>query len=899
MIRDGSPQAIHLADYQPPDYRIETTDLHFAIADGGTEVRSRLRVRRAPAAPAGASLRLDGQDLTLVSVAVDGVPLSSNEYQLDDGALTLAALPEVAEIEVVTRIRPETNTALEGLYKSGGMYCTQCEAEGFRRITYYQDRPDVLARFTTTIVADAERYPVLLSNGNPVSDRLLDDGRREVIWEDPFPKPSYLFALVAGDLALLEDRFVTASGRAVTLRIYSEPHNIGQCGFAMESLKRAMRWDEENYGREYDLDIYMIVAVDDFNMGAMENKGLNIFNTSATLASPDTATDASYQGVEAIVAHEYFHNWSGNRVTCRDWFQLSLKEGFTVFRDAQFSADMHSRTVKRIEDVTLLRSVQFAEDGGPLAHPVRPASYIEISNFYTPTVYEKGAEVVGMLHTLLGPEKFRKGCDVYFERHDGAAVTTEDFLAAQAEVGGLDLTQFQRWYDQAGTPLLTVRESFADDRLVVRIAQTCPATPGQPSKAPFHIPVVIGLLDADGRDLAGPGLDVEASDPLELRPGAAGAPDSLLLHLRSAEATLTVRGLAAKPRVSLLRGFSAPVRVDYPRPAAELGFLAIHDADGFARWDVLQTLVVEEIRALQDGREPADQLIDLFGAILEDALAAPDDAERKFMLARMLALPDLNYLIEQFEQVDVGRLCDARDALHLALAQRHRGAWRSLYAANDSSRPFSPDPVSMARRALKHAALAFLATSLGGGDAEALLDRHYHTADNLTDRREALLQAMRHPAVDGSFRQRLLDDFHRRWQHEALVVNQWITLQAMSPFTGPGEVRALAAHPAFNALNPNKLRALYGSFARLNHRRFHALDGSGYQLLADAVSEIDARNPSMAANLATPLTRWRRYDPPRAVAMRRALERIAAGERLSPDLYEVAAKGLAEADGQG
>jgi aminopeptidase N len=900
MPRDAHPRSIKLSEYQSPAYQIEEVDLRFEIADGSTEVTSRLQVRRSSGTPAGTALRLDGQDLTLVSVAVDGAPLGSNQYRVDDDSLTLYDLPESAEIRIVTRICPEENTALEGLYKSGGMYCTQCEAEGFRRITYYQDRPDVLARFTTTIVADAERYPVLLSNGNPIGDRRLEGGRREVTWEDPFPKPSYLFAMVAGDLALLEDRYVTASGRTVALRIYSEPHNIGQCGYAMESLKRAMRWDEQAFGREYDLDIYMIVAVDDFNMGAMENKGLNIFNTSATLASPDTATDDGYERVEAIVAHEYFHNWSGNRVTCRDWFQLSLKEGFTVFRDAEFTSDVRSRTVKRIDDVMLLRSVQFAEDAGPLAHPIRPASYIEISNFYTPTVYEKGAEVVRMLHTLLGPDRFRRGCDLYFERHDGQAVTTEDFVAALADASGLDLGQFQRWYDQAGTPVLTVNESFEGGCFTLRIAQSCPATPGQPAKAAFHIPVLLGMLDATGRELAG--LQVEASDPLETREPAAGG---MLLHLRSAEATVTVRGLVEKPIVSLLRGFSAPVRVHHARPPAELALLAVNDSDGFVRWDSLQTLVVGEIARLQERAaagaagtvEPS--LLALFGDILGHALRAPDEAEPKLMLAAMLTLPDENYLFEQFDRVDVGRLCDARDALHLAISQRFRDDWRALYEANRSRGPFSPDPLPAARRALKHVALGFLAPALPGSEAETLLGDHYLRADNLTERRAALWETMRHPGLAAEFRQRLFDDFYGRWQREALVVNLWFSLQAGSPSTTAEAARALAGHAAFDARNPNKLRSLYGAFALRNHRNFHASDGSGYRFLAEAVADVDGRNPSMAASLAKPLTRWRRLDPERARSMRAVLEHLATGEGLSPDLYEVVTKSLAEgAEGQ-
>ncbi|HEX7036916.1 MAG TPA: aminopeptidase N [Pseudomonadales bacterium] len=892
-MKEPNPQPIFLKDYQPPEFQILETHLTFDIREAVTEVTSTLRLRRTPEAAPDAPLRLDGEALELVSVTLDGTPLGSNQYRLDDESLTLFDVPDEAALRIVTRIRPEQNTALEGLYKSGGLYCTQCEAEGFRRITYYLDRPDVLAKFTTTIIADGQRYPVLLSNGNCIGERDLGGGRRAVTWHDPFPKPSYLFALVAGDLALLEDRFVTMSGREVVLRIHSEPHNIGQCHYAMDVLKRAMRWDEEVYGREYDLDVFMIVAVEDFNMGAMENKGLNIFNTSCVLASPDTATDAAYQRVEAVVAHEYFHNWSGNRVTCRDWFQLSLKEGFTVFRDAEFSSDMNSRTVKRIEDVVRLRSVQFAEDAGPLAHPVRPDSYIEISNFYTPTVYEKGAEVVRMLHTLLGPEKFRAGCDLYFERHDGQAVTTDDFRAAMAEAGGIDLDQFQRWYEQAGTPVLEVAERFDGGVLELTVTQRCPPTPGQPVKAPFHVPVLLGLLDAQGNDLDPDTLEVDASDPVESRRTPSG--QSLLLHLRSAQAKLTVRGSAERPRVSFLRGFSAPVRVDYPRPAEDLAFLAVHDSDGFARWDALQTLLVDEVRRLAASADaaPDEALVALFGELIERALALGDDPESRFMLANMLTLPDETYLFQQFEVVDVDRVCDARDALRLTLGRRWRERLQRLYEANAPAGPFDPAAPAMARRSLKHAALALLAPVLDGPAAEALLVEHYGRADNLTDRQAALGQICQHPALDPAVRERLLADFYGRWQHEALVVNVWFSLQAASPLYDAAAVRALAGHPAFDALNPNKLRALYGAFSRQNHRRFHAADGAGYRLLGDVVRAVDARNPSMAANLATPLTRWRRFAGGRGPAMRQVLERLAGEERLSKDLYEVVEKSLA------
>jgi len=894
-VKDASPQTIYLKDYQSPEYQTRETYLTFDIRDGVTEVRSRLRLERRADAAEDAPLKLDGRDLELVSVAVDGAALGDNQYQVDDESLTLFGLPAAAEVEVVTRIRPENNTALEGLYKSGGMYCTQCEAEGFRRITYYQDRPDVLSRFTTTIVADGGRYPDALSNGNLVADETDADGRRRVTWEDPFPKPSYLFALVAGKLALLEDSIETRSGRQVALRIYSEPHNIGQCGYAMDVLKRAMRWDEEVFGREYDLDVFMVVAVEDFNMGAMENKGLNIFNTACVLASPDTASDAAYQRVEAVVAHEYFHNWSGNRVTCRDWFQLSLKEGFTVFRDAEFSSDMNSRTVKRIEDVVMLRSIQFAEDASPLAHPIRPDAYIEISNFYTPTVYEKGAEVVRMLHTLVGPENFRAGSDLYFDRHDGQAATCDDFVAAMADASGIDLAQFERWYQQAGTPVLTIVERFEDACLTLTIEQHCPPTSGQTDKPPLHVPVRLGLISADGAELTAADLPVETDgDAVEFRPGEGETPDGLLLHLRARAATVKFPGHAVRPHVSMLRGFSAPVRLDYPREAEELGFLAIHDRDGFARWDALQTLLVDEVGRLMQGSDvPGEQLLGLFGELLEQARAARAP-EARFMLAKMLTLPDETYLMQQFDQVDVGALCDARDAVRDALAERHRDAWRSLYDGNRAVGAFDPAAPAMARRSLKHAALGYLAAVLPAGEAQDVLGSHYQLADNLTDRQAALLHVSRHAGLEDGFRERLLEDFYSRWQTEALVVDVWFSLQASSPLYDADAVRELTRHRAFDARNPNKLRAVHGAFSRQNHRRFHAPDGSGYRLLVETVRDVDGRNPSMAANLAMPLTRWRRFDPARGQLMREALQALARGEDLSRDLYEVVTKALAE-----
>ena len=897
-MKDAKPKAIRLAEYQPPNYLITDTHLDFELADGVTQVTSRLAIRRMGSQ---SDLRLDGQELELVSITLDSRLLSSNEYQRDADSLTLFDVPEVCELEIVTRIHPEQNGALEGLYKSGGMsggmYCTQCEAEGFRKITYYLDRPDVLARFTTTITADA-RYPVLLSNGNLIEETTLGDGRRRVTWQDPFPKPSYLFALVAGDLALLRDAFVTASGRRVELRIYSEPHNISQCNYAMGALKRAMRWDEEVYGREYDLDVFMIVAVEDFNMGAMENKGLNIFNTSCVLASPDTATDVAYQHVEAVVAHEYFHNWSGNRVTCRDWFQLSLKEGFTVFRDAEFSSDINSRTVKRIEDVNQLRTYQFAEDAGPLAHPVRPDSYIEISNFYTTTVYEKGAEVVRMIHTLLGPERFRRGTDLYFERHDGAAVTTEDFVRAMEDANGFDLRQFRGWYSQAGTPVIEVHASYADGEMLLRIVQRCPPTPGQQDKAPFHIPLALGLLDRDGAELLG-----EAGR----RAGSTAVIDSIarienprsdgtvIVHATRPVTEMRISGLVDRPVLSLLRGFSAPVKVEFARPTGELAFLARHDSDGFCRWDAMQSLHAAEIdRVRVGGADPGGALVPLYRELLADAVVI-DDAERSALFATMLAVPTEGYLSELMAEIDVDGLHRARDQLRATLANHLFEGWLELYRRNASRGPYQPDSGSSAQRALRNVALGFLcaAGSERTREVRPLLLAQYQSADNLTDRLAALREVVNSQWLETAERDRVLTDFHMRWSREKLVIDQWFSVQAACPRPGALErVVALEAHPDFDGKNPNRLRALYGAFAGQNAVNFHAHDGAGYRFLAERVIRIDSANPQIAARLLAPLTRWRRYDATRRGAMCEALRRIESSGAISPDVFEVVTKAL-------
>ena len=897
MAKDNEPALVRLTDYRPPAFRITDVALHFDIGDGTTTVSSTLDVVRTD--DAASDLTLDGDGPELVSVALDGRTLSGNEYRVDAGSLTLFAVPARARVSIVTRIHPETNTALDGLYRSGSMYCTQCEPEGFRKMTYYLDRPDVLAKFTTTIEADAARCPVLLSNGNLVGSAPAGPGRHRATWHDPFPKPAYLFALVAGDLARITDEFVTKSGRRVEIRIYSEPHNIAECDFAMASLKRAMRWDEDVYGREYDLDVFMIVAVDDFNMGAMENKGLNIFNTSCVLATPDTATDAGYRRVEAVVAHEYFHNWSGNRVTCRDWFQLSLKEGFTVFRDSQFSGDMFSPMVKRIEDVEFLRTFQFPEDAGPLAHPVRPESYLEISNFYTSTVYEKGAEVVRMIHTLLGPERFRRGTDLYFERHDGQAVTTEDFVRAMEDANGVDLRLFRRWYSQAGTPVLTVTREYVDDALTLTFVQRCPPTPGQPDKAPFHLPVTIGLLDRDGNELLGAAASargaqarVESRARIE-NPGRDG---TLVLHLDAEQAQVVVRGLAQPPAgASVLRGFSAPVRLAFARDDRELAFLAEHDTDGFSRWDAMRSLQCAAIERLRVGAGPDAGVIDLYGRLIEAAMRE-SRTEIRALYAEMLSLPTEIYVGDQMPEIDVDGVHRARGALEAAVGDAHLRGWRALYAACRDDR-FSADAGSMAQRALRNVALAFLCAAQPGrasAETEAMLVSHLGQAHNLTDRLAAMREIASAEWIEEALRRRLLGEFYERWQHRKLVVDQWFTVQATAMRAGAlDRVEALERHPAFDRRNPNRARALYGAFCNQNLVNFHALDGRGYAFLADRVIAIDGQNPQLAARLLVPMTRFRRYDVARQALMRAALTRIEASGPRSRDVHELVVKSLA------
>ncbi len=885
-MRTEQPKVIHLKDYQAPEYLIDETHLTFELYEDRTLVHAQLVMRRNPAAGGGLPpLELHGQDLELLSLSLNDRELGLGDYQLGESTLTLQ--PDSAEFTLDSSvvIHPESNTALEGLYKSGSMFCTQCEAEGFRKITWYLDRPDVMSKFTTTVSAEQHAYPILLSNGNPIASGSEDDGRHWATWEDPFKKPAYLFALVAGDLWCVEDSFTTMSGREVALRIYVEPENIDKCQHAMDSLKKSMKWDEVAYGREYDLDIFMIVAVNDFNMGAMENKGLNIFNSSAVLARAETATDAAHQRVEAIVAHEYFHNWSGNRVTCRDWFQLSLKEGFTVFRDAQFSSDMNSATVKRIEDVAYLRTHQFAEDAGPMAHSVRPESFIEISNFYTLTVYEKGAEVVRMIQTLLGAEGFRKGSDLYFERHDGQAVTVDDFVKAMEDANGVDLAQFKRWYSQSGTPRLVVSEQYdaQAQRYSLTFRQSCPPTPGQPNKEPFVIPVALGLLDANGAEIA-----------LRLQGEDAASDTTRVLAVNEAEQTFTFADVPERPLPSLLRGFSAPVKLEFPYSRDQLMFLMQHDSDGFNRWEAGQQLSVQVLQELigqyQRGEPLAmdERLTEALRSLLQNETL---DAA---MVAEMLSLPSEAYLTEISEVADVDAIHAAREFARRELGNRLFEPLYQRYMTNrEVSRQtaYEASAEHFARRALQNIALAYLMFSERSDILSLCLDQ-FDNADNMTERLSALASLINSPFEEK--RAKALETFAEHFKDNPLVMDQWFSVQAASPLPGGLErVQALMLHPAFTLKNPNKVRALIGAFANQNLVNFHRADGSGYRFLADQVITLNALNPQIASRLLAPLTRWRKYDSTRQALMKGELERILASGELSSDVYEVVSKSLA------
>jgi aminopeptidase N len=861
----GTPRETRLADYRPPAFLAETVALDFDLHETATKVRARIAFRRNPDADPGAPLFLNGADQPLDSIALDGEPLGANRYVLDRDGLTIPDAPDRFTLETETTINPQENTELSGLYLSNGAFFTQCEAEGFRRITYFPDRPDVMARYTVSITADAARCPVMLSNGNPGEVEPLGGGRQRITWTDPHPKPCYLFALVAGDLVAMRDSFRTQSGRDVALAIYVRRGDETRCDHAMRSLKTAMRWDEEVFGLEYDLDVFNIAAVSDFNMGAMENKGLNIFNTKYVLADPATATDVDYQGVESVIAHEYFHNWTGNRVTCRDWFQLSLKEGLTVFRDQEFSMDQGSRAVKRIADVRALRAAQFREDAGPLAHPVQPDRYMAIDNFYTATIYNKGAEVIRMMATIIGRPAFRRGMDLYFQRHDNQAVTIEDFVRCMEDASGVDLSRFRLWYHQAGTPELSASDSYdaATRRYTLTLRQHVPPTPGQPHKQPAVIPVATGLIGEDGAELA----------------------PTRVLMLTEAEQSFAFEGVGSQPTPSLLREFSAPVRQSGLAPE-RLRFLAQHDTDPFVRWDSAQQYATGLLLQMvgQGGTgEPPDALVEIMAATLARADEDPAFA------AEALALPSEAFLFDQMAQADIDAIHAARQATRVKIGQELRAEFAATYDRLGHSGAHSIDGPAIGRRALRNTCLAYLAADgnpHGIRSAKAQFDRRA----NMTDTLSALAVLS---AVDCAERTEALQAFYAAWKHEPLVLDKWFALQAVSPLPGTvAEVRALMTHPDFDLRNPNRVRALVGSFAAGNQVRSHSPDGSGYALLADTIIRLDAMNPQVAARISSPLGQWRRVYPARQALMRVELERIRNTVGLSKNTLEMVSRSL-------
>jgi len=881
-MRTEDPRPVRLADYRPPDFLIETVDLDVSLHPAATTVRARLKLKP-NSAGTPARLVLDGDEVKLVSLALDGKTLPAESFVATPDRLTIAQVPNRPfELEIETLVDPTGNTQLMGLYRAGATYCTQCEPEGFRRITYFIDRPDVMAVYTTRIEADKVEAPVLLSNGNLVAQGDVPGGTRHfAVWHDPFPKPSYLFALVGGNLARVGDSFTTMSGRKVTLAIYVEPGKEDRCFYAMDSLKRAMTWDEAAFGREYDLDIFMIVAVSAFNMGAMENKGLNVFNDKYVLASPTTATDGDYSGIEAVIAHEYFHNWTGDRITCRDWFQLCLKEGLTVFRDQEFTADQRSRAVERISDVRSLRSFQFVEDAGPLAHPVRPEIYHEINNFYTSTVYDKGAEVVRMIRALLGPATFRKGMDLYFTRHDGHAATVEQFVQCFADASGRDFfPQFMRWYAQAGTPEVKVTPHYDAGTGAYRldIAQTVPPTPGQPNKEPMVIPLALGLVGKNGGDL-----------PLVLddKPLERG-----VIELTRPSQSFVFTGLSEQPIPSLNRGFSAPVKLTLPLEADALRFLAAHDPDPFNRWQAVQTLAMtllkSSIAALRAGAGARDDegLMEALGAILADSKLEPA------FIALTLAPPsEADIAREIGRDVDPDAVFTARRKLRGAIGARHGVALADTYRRMAPIGPYRPDAEGAGRRTLKNVCLDLMAmTEIGESIARAFAQ--YQDADNMTDRMAALETLALHDRPERAI---ALDDFYRRYADDPLIIDKWLSLQAAIPEPATlDRVRALTGHPAFSISNPNRIRALIGSFAQVNHTQFNRADGAGYDFVGDFVLSLDPKNPQVAARLMGAFRSWRALEAKRRERAEAVLRRVAAAPALSRDVHDIVARTLAE-----
>lgn len=869
-----TPEIKYRKDYMAPDFRVEQATLFVDIREDHTLIRSTLSMHRNADRPGGQPLVLDGREMELENVSLDGSPLDSSRYRVDGQHLSVFDVPDTFDITTTVRLDPDNNTALEGFYRSGDILCTQCEPHGFSRITYYPDRPDVMAPMTATLEADRERYPVLLCNGNPVEQGTSkNESRHWVRWEDPYSKPCYLFAMVAGDLARIEDRYTTAEGRAVALKLYVDHGNEDQAGHAMEALKSAMAWDERRYGLSYDLDVYMIVAVDAFNMGAMENKGLNLFNSSCVLASPETATDRNFERVWTVVAHEYFHNWTGNRVTCRDWFQLSLKESLTVFREEQFSAETGSSAIQRIDKVRMLRAMQFPEDSGPMAHPVRPESYREVNNFYTLTVYEKGAEVIGMMHTLLGDEPFVNGVRRYLERHDGEAATIEDFVRALEEASGRDLEQFRLWYSQAGTPELTVTDHYDADRgqydLTLRV--DLPKTPGQPEKRPMHIPLALGLLDDSGKEI-----------PLSTSSGES-EPESGLLGLREPEQSFHFQNVATRPVPSLLRDFTAPVKLHYDYSNSQLRMLMVHDIDAFSRWEAAQRLAVRAMLR-SAGQDALDHLLDGWQHLLEQPA---DDAA---LLAEIITLPDEQYLGEQMRVIDVDAIARTRTAIRKRITDTLGQALLRTFEANAApDKPFRHTPGEAARRRLCGACLGYLTSRDTEEDRQRAL-AHYRAAGNMTDAAYALasLNDVASPERDRAFA-----EFEQRWLDTPLVLDKWFAWQATARREdAPEQVSALMQHKRFNLDNPNRVRALPGAFAVQNLTGFHRTDGTGYKLLGDTVLTLDERNPQIAARLASAFSRWRRFDERRQDLMKEQLQRFSSQHKLSGNVREIVEKSL-------
>jgi len=873
-MKTDQPPIIRLKDYTAPSFAIEAVRLTVTLHPEETLVAAALDVVRKNGAP----LTLDGEDLDLKSIAIDGRPLSDDEYLITETGLTLHTAPARFTLETEVQINPQGNTRLEGLYRSNGIYCTQCEAEGFRRITFYPDRPDVMSLFTVTIRGEKDDSPILLSNGNKISERDMGDGWHETVWEDPFAKPSYLFALVAGQLDVLEDNFTTRSGRDVDLKIWVEPGNAPRAEYAMDALVRSMKWDEDRFDLEYDLDIFNIVAVSDFNMGAMENKSLNVFNAKYVLADPETATDGDYANIEAIVAHEYFHNWTGNRVTCRDWFQLSLKEGLTVFRDQEFSADMRSRAVKRIQDVRMLRARQYPEDAGPLAHPVRPESYMEINNFYTATVYEKGAEVIRMQHTLLAEDGFQKGMKLYFDRHDGQAVTCEDFVAAMADANDHDMSAIQPWYSQAGTPTVTAEWKHTDgsNSLALKLTQKTDATPGQPEKLPMSIPLRMGLVGPDGAPVL-----------LHLAGQDAGEETVLLFGEETEE--FVFNNVPAGTIPSLNRGFSAPIVLKAPYSSEESARLIAHDTDPFNRWEAGQQyateLLLSMVSKLREGRplEADPQFIDALGRLARDETLEPA------FRALALTLPSEDYLAEQMRPVAVDEIHEARKFLRREIAGGLVDTFQALHDQLAPSGPFDLSSEAAGRRALRNAALGYIAAT-ETPEATSLVKSRYDAADNMTDRMAALSILS---DIDDPAREAALADFHDRFKDDEHVMDKWLALQSMSSLPDTlDRVRGLMDHPVFSLRKPNKVRALVGSFAMGNAIRFHAADGSGYTFVIDTLIELDRLNPQVAARLLSVFGQWRRLPADRSRAMKTELQRLADQDGLSRDCTEIATKAL-------